>query len=87
MKNVFHLSQKLFPFLRYLNFCSDFFDHVGKGLSKKAEVTFKICDVMGGQQTIAIHKLPNISRSNVKQTIKFGKLIECRFRYIFLEKA
>ena len=46
MKNVFHLSQKLFPFLRYLNFCSDFFDHVGKGLSKKAEVTFKICEVM-----------------------------------------
>ena len=26
MKNVFYLSQKLFPFLGYLNFCSDFFD-------------------------------------------------------------
>ena len=46
MKNALYLCQKLFPSLRYLNFCSDFFDHVGKGLGKKAEVTFKIYDVI-----------------------------------------
>ena len=30
-----------------------------------------------GQQAIAIHILPNISRSKDNQTLKFGQLIEC----------
>ena len=39
-----------------------------------------------GQQTIVIHILPNISRSKGNQTMKFGQLIECNMRNIFLEK-
>ena len=38
-------------------------------------------------QTIVIHILPNISRTKGNQTIKFGQLIECNMRNIFLEKS
>ena len=37
-------------------------------------------------QTTVIHILPNISRSKGNQTMKFGQLIECSMRNIFLEK-
>ena len=40
-----------------------------------------------GKQTIAIHVLPNISRSKGNRTVKFGRLIEYNIRNIFLEKA
>ena len=39
------------------------------------------------QQIITIYILPNISRSKVNQTIKFGQLIEYNIRNIFLGKA
>ena len=37
-----------------------------------------------GQQIIAIHILPNISRSKDSQVIKFGQLIKYNVRYKFL---
>ena len=40
-----------------------------------------------GLQTIAIHILPNISRSEGNQTMKFGQLIEYNMRNIFVEKS
>ena len=40
-----------------------------------------------GYQTIVIHILPNISRSKGNQKMKFGQLIECNMRNIFLEKS
>ena len=40
-----------------------------------------------GKQTIAIHILLNISRSKGNQTTKFGQLIECKIKNIFLEKS
>ena len=39
------------------------------------------------KQTIAIHILPNISRSKSNQEMKFGQLIEYNTRNIFLEKS
>ena len=39
-----------------------------------------------GQQTIAIHILPNISRSKGNQAIKFGQVIEDNKTKFFLEK-
>ena len=39
------------------------------------------------KQTIAIHILPNISRSKRNQAIKFGQFIEYNMRPIFLEKS
>ena len=40
-----------------------------------------------GKQTIAIHILPNISRSKGNQTMKFGQLIEYNMRNTFVEKS
>ena len=37
--------------------------------------------------TIAIHILPNISRSKDNQTMKFGHLIEYNIRNLFIEKS
>ena len=38
-----------------------------------------------GKQTVAIHKLSNISRSKDNQIMAFGQLIECNIRNNFLE--
>ena len=38
-----------------------------------------------GERTIAIHILPNTSRSKDNRAIKFGQLIEYNMRTIFLE--
>ena len=40
-----------------------------------------------GQQTIAIHILPNISRSKDNQAMKFGQVIEDNKANIFLWKV
>ena len=40
-----------------------------------------------GQQIIAIHILPNISRSKDKQIMEFRQIIECNMGNIFLEKS
>ena len=40
-----------------------------------------------GKQTIAIHILPNMSRSKCNQTMKFGQLIEYNMRNNFREKS
>ena len=42
-KCLFHV--KRYPFSKYLNFCSVFFDHVGKRLDKNVKVNFKFYDV------------------------------------------
>ena len=39
------------------------------------------------KQTIAAHILLNSSRSKGNETMKFGPLIECNMRNIFLEKS
>ena len=41
----------------------------------------------GGKQTIAIHILTNIFRSEGNQAMKLGQLIEYNMRNIFLEKS
>ena len=40
-----------------------------------------------GKQTILLHTLPKISRSEGNQTMKFGQLIEYNMRNIFFEKS
>ena len=40
-----------------------------------------------GKQRIAMHILPNISRSKDNQVIKFGQLIEYNMKNIFVEKS
>ena len=40
-----------------------------------------------GLKAIVIHVLPNILRSKGNQSVKFGQLILCNMRNIFLEKS
>ena len=40
-----------------------------------------------GKQIIAMHILPNISKSKCNQTMKVGQLIEYRMRKNFLERS
>ena len=57
------------------------------GLIKKIRLISNLLTSQPGLQTIAIHILPNISRSKGNKTMKFGQLIECSMRNIFLEKS
>ena len=45
MKNAFCSSKNLSLVLRYLNFCPDVFEHVGKRLDKNAKINLKTYDV------------------------------------------
>ena len=56
-------------------------------LIKRIWLISKFMSSQPGLQTNVIHILPNISRSKDNQTMKFGKLIECNMRNIFLEKS
>ena len=57
------------------------------GLMRKIRLISKFMTSQPGQQTIAIHILPIISKSKGNQTIKFGQLIEYNMRNIFVEKS
>ena len=81
---IFISLQKLFSFRRYLSFRLDFFVWQQNGLIRKIRL---ILDVMTSQPGYKIHILLNISRSKGKQTMKFGQLIECHMKIIFLEKS
>ena len=56
-------------------------------LIKTIRLISKFMTSQPGWQTIAIHILPNISRSKDNQTMKFGQLIEYNMRNIFVEKS
>ena len=55
------------------------------GLTRKVRLISKFMKSQPAQQTIAMHILPNISRSKGNQTMKFGQLIEHNTRNTFLE--
>ena len=57
------------------------------GLIRKIRLISDFMMSQPGEQTIVIHILPNISRSKGNQTMKFGQLMECSMRNIFLEKS
>ena len=76
----------LFSFTRYLSFCLDFLVIQKNGLIKKIGLISKFIMSQPGEQTIAIHILPNISKSKGSQAMKFGQLIEYNMRNIFVEK-
>ena len=57
------------------------------GLIRNIRLISKFMTSQPGKQTIAIHRLPNTSRSKDNQTMKFGQLIECNKKNIFLKKS
>ena len=52
-------------------------------LTRKLRLTSKFKTPQIGQLIVAIHTLPDISRSKSNQTIKLGQLIEYNVRNIF----
>ena len=54
---------------------------------RKIRLISKFMTSQPGKQTIAIHLLPNISRSKGNLTMKFGQLIEYNMKNIFVEKS
>ena len=81
------MPQKLFSSSRYLSLYLDFLVMYQNGLIRKIRLISKFMTSQSGQQTIVIHILSNIQRSEGTQTIKFGQVIECNIRNIFLEKS
>ena len=57
------------------------------GSIRKIRLFSKFMMSQHGSQTIAIHILPNISRSKCNQAMKFGQLIEYSMGNIFIEKS
>ena len=57
------------------------------GLIRKVTLVSKFMTSQPGKHMIAMHMLPNISRSKGNKTMKFGQLIECNMRNSFLEKS
>ena len=85
-KNAFYFILKT-PFaIKIFKFLSQLFGHVGNSLIRNIRLTSKFMTSQPGLQTITIHILPNISRSNGNQTSKLGQLIEYNKRNIFLQK-
>ena len=72
---------KIFKFLPWP------FGHIEKWLSRKIRLISKFMTSQTGKQTIAIHILSNISKSKSNRTMKFGQLIECNMRNIFLKNS
>ena len=79
MKNAFHFILKALFVLKISKFLSKFFGHV-----EKMRLTSKFMTSQPGQKTIAIHILPNISRSKVNKRVKLGQLIEYNKKTIVL---
>ena len=82
MKNAFYFTSKAFFVFKIFTFLSLLFGHVSKRPDLKGKVNFKFYDV-----TAWLTNNCNISRSKGNQTMKFGQLIECDMRNIFLEKS
>ena len=53
---------------------------------RKIRLNLKFVTSQPEKETLAIHIMPNVSRSKGNQILKFGQLIEHNMRIIFLEK-
>ena len=56
-------------------------------LTRKLRLITKFMTSQAGQKMIAIHILPNISRSKINQGMKLGKLMKFSKTNIFLQKS
>ena len=85
MKNLFYLNLKFLSVFEIFNFCLDFLVMQKSVLIRNVRLISKFMTSQCEKRAIAIHVLPNISRSKGNQTIKFGQLIEYNMKNIFLE--
>ena len=75
-KYLFHL--KRFSRSQDVQICLGILVLYKNGLIRTIRVISKLIMSQPGKQTIAIHTLPNLSRSKGSQTMKFDQLIECK---------
>ena len=95
MKNAFHIILKALFALKVFKSFFQFFVYLEKRLDEKEKaknvkmyiisiITISKCvTLQPGKEIIAIHILPNISRNEAIQKLKFGQLIEHNIRNIF----
>ena len=86
IKNAFHVTLKALVVAQILSFCRYILVVLKNGLIRKIRLISKFMTTQPGEQSIAIHILPNVSRSKGNQTMKFGQLIN-NMRNIFPEKS
>ena len=87
MKNTFYFNLKALFVLKDIKvFVTTFWSGMKNGLIRNKRLTSKFMTSQPGLQTIAIHRLPNISESKGSQTMKVDLLIEYNKRNIFLQK-
>ena len=81
MKNAFYFILKgIFDFAMTFLSCSK------NALIREKRLLAKFMTSQPGEQTIAIHILPVVSRRKDNHTMKLGQLIEHKKRKIFLQK-
>ena len=85
MKNTFYFTLQALFVIQIIEFF-DFLVKQKNGLIRKLTIS-KFMTSQTGQQIILIPILPNISRNKGDQAMKFGQLIECNMRNIFIEKS
>ena len=68
-------------------FCLDVFVMYKNCLIRMIKLISKFLTSQLGNETIAIHILPSISRNKGNQTMEFGQLTEYNMRNIFLETS
>ena len=85
-EKCFYFTLRAFLFSKYLSFCLDFLVMKKNSLIRKIKLISKFMTSQSGKQTIAIHILPNTSRSKGSHTMEFGQFIEYNIGNIFLEK-
>ena len=68
-------------------FLSGFSCHVVKRLDKKDKINFKFYDTTAWLKNCRDKHIAQYFEKKDNQTIKFGQLIECSMRNIFLEKS
>ena len=68
-------------------FLSGFSCHVVKRLDKKDKINFKFYDATASLKNCRDKHIAQYFEKKDNQTIKFGQLIECSMRNIFLEKS
>ena len=85
MKNTFYFTLQALFVIQIIEFF-DFLVKQKNGLIRKLTIS-RFMTSQTGQQIILIPILPNISRNKGDQAMKFGQLIECNMRNIFIEKS
>ena len=86
MKNAFGFTLKALFVPKIFQIFLDFLVMYKSGLTRKIRFILKSIASQPKKQITAIHTLPKISISKANQNIKFGHLIECNMRNIFLKK-